>query len=72
MMRLEVVPPLSPAELVALERALGRAEIGLEAKAKRSVTRWRRASAAEAVDSGVAMLCDYARSPRSTPGATRA
>lgn len=71
-MRLEAVPPLSPAELAALAGALGRAGIGFDAKAGRPVTKWRSVSAAEAVDYGVATLGDYARPPRSTRGATRA
>ncbi len=71
-MRLEAVLPLNSAELVALARALRRAGIAFDAEAERPVTRWGRVSAAEAVDSCVATPGRYARSPRSTPGATRA
>ncbi len=65
-------PPLSPTELAVLERALEQAGIGFGRELKRPVSRWRRVSAAEAVDGGVATPVGYARSPRSTPGATRA
>ena len=71
-MRLEAVPLLSAAELTALERALAHAGIGLDAGPELRVTRWRRESAAEAVDAEGAPPGVYARSPRSTPGATRA
>jgi len=71
-MRLEVVPPVSPEELVALEQALARAEIEIHATPGRSLTRWSRTAALEAVDARVATRARYARSPLSTPGATRA
>ena len=71
-MRLEVVPPVSPAELVALEQALVRAELEIYAKPDRTLTRWSRTAALEAVDARVSTPARYARSPLSTPGATRA
>ncbi|CAN5679641.1 MAG: hypothetical protein H0T97_12610 [Actinobacteria bacterium] len=70
-MRLEAAPPVSPAALAALEGALARAGIGFDALPDQLPTAgWRRVAAAEAVNAEV--LGDYARSPRSTPGATRA
>ncbi len=69
-MRLEVLPPVSPEELVALEQALARAEI--YARAGRLLTPWSRTAAMEAVDARVATRARYARSPLRTPGATRA
>ena len=71
-MRLELMPPVSPAELAALEHALARAGIELEAKPARTYTGWTRAASLEAMDVQLAPPTCYARSPRSTPGATRA
>ncbi len=70
-MRLEVLPSVSAEELAALQRALGQAGTTLEASSERPVTPWSRMTALEAVDVPVAAE-RYARSPRSTPGATRA
>ena len=72
-MRLQVTPSMCSAELAALERALEEAGAGREVRASRLTTAWARLAAAEAVDPGVeAPSARYARSPRSTPGATRA
>ena len=72
-MRLQVTPSMSRVELAALERALEEAGAGLDIGPGRPVTAWARLAASEGVDSGVeACAARYARSPRSTPGATRA
>ena len=58
--------------VAALERALEQAGIALEAKPERPITAVGADRCAEAVDVPVATPERYARSPRSTPGATRA
>jgi hypothetical protein len=70
-MRIEVDPPLSRAERVALEVALARAEVTLEERPADHLSRWRRTAAREAVENEPARA-GYALSPRSTLGATRA
>ncbi len=70
-MPLEVVPLVSSAQQAALERVLVRVGIELGAKPERSLTGWAQAAALEAVDARSPMV-GYTRSPRSTPGATRA
>ena len=63
---------MSPEELAALEDALDRAEIDLNPNPAGSHTPWSRIAALEAVNTRVATPAGYARSPLSTPGATRA
>ncbi len=64
---------VSAAELAAIEHALSRSGIGLESTGASRVTLWRRAAAREAVTPPASMIdAGYARSPRSTRGATRA
>jgi len=68
---LEVVPPLSPAEKAVLAEAVRRAASELDGEHDPYATAWRRAGLAEAAD-GDGEQEGYARSPRSTRGATRA
>lgn len=70
MMQLSTTPHLSPAELAAIERLLANVDPASELKPESARTRWSEAAAHEAVDCDVPS--GYARSPRSTPGATRA
>ena len=70
-MELEVVPPLPEAERHALRLALTRAGIRLDGLPDAYAGAWRRVAAREGVDNEPA-LDRYARSPRSTRGATRA
>lgn len=71
-MALEVTPELGHAEREALRAALDRAGVSLESRPSRGYeSAWRRAALREGVeDEPVAQR--YARSPRSTRGATRA
>ncbi len=70
-MPLDTRPPLPDDERLALERALAEAGIPLDEAPAQYRGAWQQAAAEEAVD------CEpsadgYARSPRSTRGATRA
>ena len=70
-MGLEITPPVGDAEREALRQALTQAGVPLEARPLGYESAWRHAAAREAVenepDPG-----RYARSPRSTRGATSA
>lgn len=68
---LDVAPPLPEAERQAVRNALVRAGIQLDGTPDAYGNAWRRAAAREAVESEPAPG-RYARSPRSTRGATRA
>lgn len=69
--RLEAIPPLPDSELAALRVALTRADVRLDGQPPVYTSKWRRVAMREAVDKGPELV-RYARSPRSTPGATRA
>jgi hypothetical protein len=70
---LDVVPALPEPELTAIRRVLSRAGVQLDGQPESYLSAWRRASAREAVDNEPARVrVSYARSPRSTRGATRA
>lgn len=73
-MELEVVPPLDEAERRAVTVALARANIGLHELPPGYRSTWRSAELAELAEPTEEWLgADrYARSPRRTPGATRA
>lgn len=64
-------PSLSPDEQIVVELALRRARVRLEDVPPAYESSWRRAGARESVGSEPARE-GYARSPRSTRGATRA
>lgn len=70
-MALEITPHLGDAEREALRVALDRAGVSLEPRPRGDESAWRRAGSREAVDNEPAAQ-RYARSPRSTRGATRA
>jgi hypothetical protein len=70
-MALEITPELADAEREALRAALGKAGVSLEPRPHGYDSAWRRAALREAVDDGL-VAQRYARSPRSTRGATRA
>jgi hypothetical protein len=72
---IEITPELGAGEQEALGMALERAGVSLEARPRGHGSAWRRAAAREAVDNepvAAASKLPYARSPRSTRGATRA
>lgn len=70
-LELEAIPPLSDGELAAIRLALVRAAVPLDGQPPVYTSKWRRVAVREAVDKEPAVV-RYARSPRSTPGATRA
>lgn len=70
-MPLEAIPPLDDSELAAIRVALTRAGVRLDGQPPVYTSRWRRSAVREAVDNEPEIV-RYARSPRSTPGATRA
>jgi hypothetical protein len=70
-MELDVVPSLSPAETSVLAEAVRRSGIELDGESDPYASAWRRAGLVEAAD-GDGESDGYARSPRSTRGATRA
>jgi hypothetical protein len=70
-MTFELTPHLGDAEREALRVALDRAGVLLEARPRGDESAWRRAASREAVDNEPAVQ-RYARSPRSTRGATKA
>jgi hypothetical protein len=70
---LEIVPEPAEQELTAIRHALSRAGVRLDGQPESYLSGWRRASAREGVDNEPAPVrTGYARSPRSTRGATRA
>ena len=71
-MELEVAPPLPPSEQQALAEALARAGVELDGPPPAYASAWRRAGLVEATGNGAEQPEDYALSPRSTRGATRA
>jgi hypothetical protein len=70
-MPLEAIPPLADSELAAIRVALTRADVRLDGQPPVYTSEWRRSGMREAVDNEPE-IARYARSPRSTPGATRA
>lgn len=70
-MALEITPHLDDAEREALRAALDRAGVSLEPRPPGYESAWRRAASREAVDNEPEAR-RYARSPRSTRGATKA
>jgi hypothetical protein len=70
-MPIEVLPPISVSERAALDRALVRAGIRVEAASEALSSPWLRKGVSEAVDRQPP-VARYAPSPRSTRGATRA
>ena len=70
-MRVEAIPPLADSELAAIRVALARADVGLDEQPRVYASKWRKAAVREAADNEPETV-RYARSPRSTPGATRA
>ena len=72
-MRLEVDPAVSEDELAVIRRALARSDLRLEdATPDVFSSAWWRTAVREAVDRDSESAADYALSPRSTRGATRA
>ena len=69
-MAIEVVPPLSDDESVALRRALVTLGVRLDGQPEAYRSAWRRTALREATENEPAPR--YALSPRSTRGATRA
>ena len=69
-MAIEVVPPVSAAESVALRRALATLAVRLDGQPEAYRSAWRRTALREATDNEP--VPRYALSPRSTRGATRA
>jgi hypothetical protein len=70
-MELRITPHLGDAEQEALRAALEGAGVSLAPHPRGYESAWRRAASREAVDNHP-MAQRYARSPRSTRGATRA
>jgi hypothetical protein len=70
-MELRITPHLGGAEQEALRVALERAGVSLASELRGYESAWRRAASREAVDNEP-VARRYARSPRSTRGATRA
>lgn len=70
-MRLDAIPPLADSELAAIRVALARADVRLDGRPPVYTSKWRQVAVREAVDHEPELV-RYARSPRSTPGATRA
>ena len=70
-MALEIRPQIDHAEREALRVALDRAGVSFEPRARGYESAWRRAASREAVDNEP-FVRRYARSPRSTRGATNA
>jgi hypothetical protein len=70
-MELHSAPPLTEDEQVAVQAALARAGVHIDGRPESYRSSWRRAAVREAVDAQPT-LARYARSPRSTRGATRA
>jgi hypothetical protein len=74
-MGIEITPELGAAEQEALRSALDRAGVSIEQRSRGHDSAWRRAASREAVDNEPVpptSKLPYARSPRSTRGATKA
>ncbi|CAN5244803.1 hypothetical protein BH20ACT13_BH20ACT13_25850 [soil metagenome] len=69
-MELEILPPLPPTEQQALRIALTRLGIACVKASGSYGSAWRREASREALENN--LDARYARSPLSTPGATRA
>ena len=70
-MELQITPDLGDAEREALRVALQKAGVSLEPRPRGYESAWRRVASREAVDNEP-VAQRYARSPRSTRGATSA
>ena len=70
-MELETTPELTERELAVVQRALATVQAELVMTPAGYSSAWKRAAAREAIDRQPAVV-RYARSPRSTRGATRA
>lgn len=70
-MQLEAIPPLADSELAAIRVALARSGLRFDGQPPIYTSKWRQVALREAVDEEPE-IGRYARSPRSTPGATRA
>jgi uncharacterized ferritin-like protein (DUF455 family) len=69
--QLEAIPPLADSELAAIRIALARSGLRFDGQPPIYTSNWRRVAVREAVEKEPEIV-RYARSPRSTPGATRA